>query len=75
MAEGGHNVEPGIIARRFLKGIKNLFDIYLPIVDGAFLFDNSFGKHELIAQKTVDNVLKIINEVKFNELKKYYDNN
>ena len=30
--EGGHNIEPEVIARRYIRGIKNLFDIYLPIV-------------------------------------------
>ncbi|MCH5599451.1 zeta toxin family protein [Niabella ginsengisoli] len=71
--EGGHNIPDDIIERRYFKGIKNLFDLYLPIIDGAFLFDNSNGKHELIAQKTVDNQLTIIDELKFNQLNKYYD--
>ena len=53
VTEGGHNIEEEIIERRYLRGIKNLFDIYLPIVDGALIFDNSFGKHILIAKKTV----------------------
>ncbi|MGN6436571.1 MAG: zeta toxin family protein [Agriterribacter sp.] len=75
VAEGGHNIEPEVIERRFIKGIKNLFDIYLPAVDGAFLFDNSLGRHELIAQQTVDQILEIVDGVKFNELKRYYDNN
>jgi predicted ABC-type ATPase len=39
--EGGHNIAPEIIERRYYKGIKNLFEIYLPIVDGALIFDNS----------------------------------
>lgn len=73
VSEGGHNIAPDVIERRYMKGIKNLFNIYLPIVDGAFLFDNSFGKHELIAQQTIDKTLKIINEIRFSELKKYYD--
>jgi predicted ABC-type ATPase len=71
--EGGHNIEPEVIERRYYKGIKNLFDIYLPIVDGAFIFDNSLGKHQLLAQKLVNGQLTIINENKFNELKTYYD--
>jgi predicted ABC-type ATPase len=71
--EGGHNIEPEVIERRYYKGIINLFDIYLPIVDGAFMFDNSLGKHQLLAQKLVNGQLTIINENKFNELKKYYD--
>jgi predicted ABC-type ATPase len=73
VSEGGHNIEPEVIERRYLKGIKNLFDIYLPIIDGAFIFDNSKGKHELLAQKTVDGQLSVINEIRFNDLKKWYD--
>lgn len=30
--EGGHNIPEDIIERRYLNGIINLFDIYLPIV-------------------------------------------
>jgi predicted ABC-type ATPase len=73
VSEGGHNIEPDVIERRYLKGIKNLFEIYLPIVDGALIFDNSVGKHELLAQKTIDGHLNIIDEIKFKELKQYYD--
>jgi predicted ABC-type ATPase len=69
VSEGGHNIEPEIIERRYFRGIKNLFKIYLPIVDGAIIFDNSNGKHELLAEKTVDGQLNIIDSVKFNELK------
>jgi predicted ABC-type ATPase len=73
VSEGGHNIEPDIIERRYLKGIKNLFDIYLPLVDGALIFDNSSGKHELLAQKTVDGSVIVLNSQKFNQLKSYYD--
>lgn len=73
--EGGHNIETNIIERRFIRGIKNLFDIYLPIVDGTLLFDNSEGQHELLAEKQIDGVLTIVNFKKFNLLKQYYDNN
>ncbi|MBP5984338.1 MAG: zeta toxin family protein [Fluviicola sp.] len=69
--EGGHNIEPEIIERRYLNGIKNLFEIFLPIVDGLLIFDNSEGKHELLAIKTVDGQLNIIDELKFKKLKSY----
>ncbi|TAG15015.1 MAG: zeta toxin, partial [Sphingobacteriia bacterium] len=48
--EGGHHIEDNIIERRYLRGIKNLFEIYLPLVDAFLIFDNSFGKHQLIAK-------------------------
>ena len=67
--EGGHNIEDDVIERRYYKGIQNLFNIFLPIVDGALLFDNSFGKHELIAQKTIDGIIAVMDERKFSALK------
>jgi len=72
--EGGHNIDSQTIERRYYKGIENLFNIYLPIVDGALILDNSEGKHELIAEKTIDNDLIIIENNKFKMLKKHYDN-
>jgi predicted ABC-type ATPase len=69
VSEGGHNIQPEVIERRYYRGIKNLFEIYLPIIDGALIFDNSNGKHELLAEKTVDGRLNIIDQLKFNQLK------
>ncbi len=74
VTEGGHNIENDIIERRYIKGINNLFNIYLPIVDGALIFDNSIGNYELLAQRTINEELTIFNEFKFNELKNYHDN-
>lgn len=69
--EGGHNIPPDVIERRYLKGIQNLFNIYLPIVDSAFIFDNSYGNPELIAQQALGEKVEIMNTKKFNELKRY----
>lgn len=73
VSEGGHNIEPEVIERRYFKGIRNLFDIYMPIVNGAFIFDNSWGKRQLLAQKTVDGGMNILDDHKFTQLKSYYD--
>lgn len=72
--EGGHDIEANVIERRYIKGIRNLFDIYMPIVDGALIFDNSEGIHELIADKKIDGILNIFNHEKYNQIKNYYDN-
>ena len=71
--EGGHNIPKDVIERRYLNGIKNLFEIYLEIVDGTLIFDNSYGKHELIAQKFDHEDITIFHADKFNHLKMYYD--
>ena len=75
VSEGGHNIQTDVIERRYIRGIQNLFDIYLPIVDGALIFDNSEGQHELIADKQIDGLLNIVNQEKINLLKNHYDNN
>lgn len=59
--------------RRYFKGIKNLFEIYLPIVDELMIFDNSDGKNDLIAEKTKESEIEVLNEFKFNLLKSYHD--
>ncbi|MGB3465469.1 MAG: hypothetical protein WBA74_09365 [Cyclobacteriaceae bacterium] len=71
--EGGHNIPEEVIERRYRNGINNLFEIYLPIIDGALIFDNSYGKHELIAQKVDQEPIETFNQEKFNILKAYYD--
>ncbi|GGC08644.1 zeta toxin family protein [Dyadobacter sediminis] len=75
VSEGGHNIESDVIERRYVKGIKNLFDIYLPIVDLAFIIDNSFEDEELIAQRSEDYSLKIFQKEKFNQLRNFYEHN
>ena len=68
--EGGHNIPVDVIERRYKRGIENLFKIYLDIVDVALIYDNSFGEHQLIAQTNNINCFEIIDEKKFNQLKK-----
>lgn len=75
VSEGGHNIEPETIERRYKKGIKNLFDIYLPVVDSAYIFDNSEGQHVLLADTQIDGTLNIVHPEKFNLLKSYYHDN
>lgn len=71
--EGGHNIPQDVIERRYQNGINNLFEIYLPIVDQVLIFDNSEGKHELIAEKNFGEEIGVYNQEKFNELRSYYD--
>ena len=75
VSEGGHNIENEVIRRRYKNGIKNLFEIYISIVDEVMIFDNSGGKPELIAEKTFESEVNILNEIKFNKLKNYYHEN
>ncbi len=64
--EGGHNIPKDVIFRRYVAGIKNLFEIYIPIVDYWILVDNSKNPREIIAE---DGIVK--NQLSFNKIKNY----
>jgi len=68
--QGGHHIETDIIRRRYKRGISNLLNIYIPLVDELLVFDNSDAKLELIAEQNFQNQLYIINFLKWNQLMK-----
>ena len=72
--EGGHNIDNQVIERRYYAGIKNLFDIYLPMVDIALIYDNSNIQHIFIAKKEFENNIQIIENHIFNKIVEKYDN-
>lgn len=65
VSKGGHNIPDNVIERRYFRGIQNLFKIYLPIANKVLIFDNSFGKRKLIAQKNPDGRLSVFNQKLF----------
>lgn len=69
VTEGGHNIKSDIIRRRYTRGIRNLFEIYIPLFENIMIFDNSEAKPELIAEKQVESSLSIINQTKFEQLR------
>ena len=71
--EGGHNIDDTIIERRYFGGIKNLFDIYIPLVDDVMIFDNSEGNYELVAEKGFYNEIEVVNFEKYNLIKSLYN--
>jgi predicted ABC-type ATPase len=47
--QGGHNVPEPTIHRRFDVGLRNLFDVYLPLCESWQLFDNSTIEPRVVA--------------------------
>lgn len=71
VAEGGHNIPENVIIRRYFSGIRNLFDLYIDIVDQVIVFDNSALDATIIAEKLISSELQIHYSDKFNQLLKY----
>lgn len=66
--EGGHNIPPDVIERRYKSGITNLFRIYLPLVDEWFVYDSSEPVIELIAENNKASFIHIKNLKKWRQL-------
>ena len=52
--QGGHDVPPDVIRRRFATGVKNFMDVYGHEVDFWRLFDNSGPVPRLLSQGVSD---------------------
>lgn len=52
--QGGHNVPPEVIRRRFVNGMKNFTSVYRAEVDYWRLFDNSGSRPVLLSQGVID---------------------
>jgi len=71
---GGHHVDSGIIRRRYRAGIKNLFNLYCPVVDYFLFIDNSVMPSEVIAEGNIKSI-KFYNEEKFKKIRQYDNSN
>lgn len=69
VSKGGHHIENTVIKRRYEKGIKNLFSLFIPLADRAFLFNNSGSQPTVIAEYSA-NTTVIVNKEVFNNLMK-----
>lgn len=67
--EGGHDIPIPVIIRRYVAGLRNLFNLYTPICDYWMLFDNSKLHSEFIAEGYLDNEIDIINIRTFETIK------
>jgi predicted ABC-type ATPase len=72
--EGGHNIPNAVITRRYFSGLKNLFNLYIPICDYWMVFNNSKTPSELIAEGYSDKDLDIKNINTFDILKQLSQN-
>ena len=66
--EGGHNIPRDIIERRYWRGLKNLFDKFIPIVDYWAIYDNN--EHT----KPIASTLQKYNVTLFNKIERECQN-
>ena len=72
--EGGHNIPEETIRRRYDLGIKNMFNLYIPVADYWMVIDNSNSPFNILADghKETENIK---NKLIWSNLKKEYYGN
>ena len=68
---GGHYVPEATIRRRYDVGIRNLFNLYIPVCDYWIMIDNSNNPSTIIAEGGTSVVTKIHNKTVYNLLINY----
>lgn len=71
VAAGGHNIPENTIRRRYAAGIRNLFELYLPICDYWMITDNSMSPMEVIAKGFKNEKKEIFNQVIYKKLESH----
>ena len=69
--KGGHNIPLDVIHARYYRGIYNLFNIYMPIVDSWIIADNSQLPREIIAEGGKGKNNTIYNLIKYQTIENY----
>jgi predicted ABC-type ATPase len=72
VSEGGHNIPESVIRRRYTAGIKNLFNIYMPVADFWMIYDSgdiNYGKK--IATGSKDEIKTIYDSLVYSKLENY----
>lgn len=63
VANGGHNIPQDVIHRRYYAGLRNLFELFVDIVDCWSMYDNSAAMRPIVEAN------RIINESQLNTIK------
>ena len=71
--QGGHNIPTDTIKRRYVKGLQNFFNLYQPIADSWYFYDNSnISNLRLIAEGNLLKIEKVKDGKLWQELKEKY---
>lgn len=73
VAAGGHNIPSDVIQRRYIAGVRNLFGLFMKLVDIWVLFDNSLNRGERIAFGGRNIALKVNDNDKYNTIKSIWE--
>ena len=68
VSEGGHNIDDEVIRRRYKMGIKNLFELFIPVADDWAIYDNSVNPRTCVASGTRGAMIDILDAERYQEI-------
>jgi len=67
---GGHDIPEETLRRRYDRGLKNLFELYMPVVNAWSVRDTSFAQSKEIARYTEEYGEIILDEARWQTIRK-----
>ena len=71
VSKGGHDIPKSTITRRYVAGIKNLFRLFVPLVDYWAVFDNSDTPRRTVASGGLNAKTEIAENVSYEKMLAY----
>jgi predicted ABC-type ATPase len=71
--EGGHHVPEATIRQRYSRSVRNLFELYMPVVNTWKIYDNSGEELQLFAEGGREKVDRIADPQVWDQFKKALD--
>ena len=68
VAQGGHRIPKDVVIRRYAAGLKNLQQVYLPIADIAYIYDNTDDDGTLIAERQPGQALVVCDDQRWRRI-------
>lgn len=75
VAQGGHDIPPDTIARRYVRGLDNFFNLYRPMADTWRIYDNSRSfSPKLIAYGKKIKTTRVTDKLIWESLRAHHEN-
>lgn len=66
---GGHHIPDDVVRRRYSRGIRNLFDRYMPIMDSWRIYNNSASPLQLVAARSPNEIESVSDPAVFESMR------
>ncbi|MBL7647778.1 MAG: Zeta toxin family protein [Candidatus Hydrogenedentes bacterium] len=60
VAAGGHHIPEDVVRRRYVRGIQNFLNLYIPLARTWDCMDNSFGEPVMVAKKDKNGTIAVL---------------